>query len=294
MGMKFTKTRGMQALLVATVTAMVVMPVAIAGANGHSAARRAPRGIAKQVKALKKQSAAMAKQLAEFSGQNAALAAKVAALSGQNAALEGKVTTLSGQNAALGGKVTALEARQAPTSLPPSGPAGGDLTGSYPNPTLGPNTVGSANVKDGSIQSADILDGTIGSADILDNSIGSADILDGTIGTNDILDGTIRQSDLGAQSVNAPALALTSVQGPPLGKIIHAGESGFSSVTCPPGSRLLGGGWNWEHTEPAEFHNVRVEFSRPSSIDPAHTWQVEASVLSGPNNSLIAEAICLG
>ena len=38
--------------------------------------------------------------------------------------------------------------------------AGGDLSGTYPNPQLGPNTVGSQKVSDGSLDLADVAEGT--------------------------------------------------------------------------------------------------------------------------------------
>ena len=53
-----------------------------------------------------------------------------------------------------------------PTTLPPSGPAGGDLTGTYPNPDIGALKVGTPELADGAVTSVKIADGTITDTDV--------------------------------------------------------------------------------------------------------------------------------
>jgi hypothetical protein len=78
-------------------------------------------------------------------------------------------------------------------------PAGGDLAGFYPDPTIAPNAVGTNEV-DGSLTGSDVSDtggGTLTGADILESSlgkVGDADTLDGQNST-DFLGATAKAAD---------------------------------------------------------------------------------------------------
>jgi hypothetical protein len=162
-------------------------------------------------------------------------------------------------------RIAALESQNGRSA--PSGPAGGDLAGQYPNPSVRANAIGTDEVANDTLTGADLAAGAVGTSELADNSA--------------------TFEDLAADSVGASELkGVTAVTG--AGAAIGANASGIATVTCPAGQAVLGGGFAWSENEAG----TSIIDSAPSENDPNQTWVVTGRT-GGSSNTLFAWANCL-
>jgi hypothetical protein len=241
MRMRSRNARLLQPLLAALVLAAIVAPVAMATA-GTSAAKSKT---AKQINALKRQTAS---------------------LLGRLSALEARVGSGGG-----GGS-----APQVPTTLPPSGPAGGDLTATFPNPQ---------------IRADSILSG-----DIASGAVFTDDIRDGTVTGTDIADGSLERADLGLASVGAEELGSTFVEKSDPA-FVGPGAVAGNELSCPPGTKLLSGGAEWLVPEGASITELSHLFLLANAPRPAAeptTWEAIGMNSGGTRTFILfVKVICL-
>lgn len=124
-------------------------------------------------------------------------------------------------------------------------PAGGDLSGSYPNPEIGVGKVGSPEIADFQVGNVDLAPGSVGRNKIAASAVNGGKIADESITGNDVLESSLGKVPDADKLDGKDSSAFFSgwqvaIQG---SSALDSFDTKEATAFCPPGKRPVGSGF---------------------------------------------------